>query len=87
MDWASELGKLHPIWILVLLQLVMLAVVFLRSNAKELKDNTHAVIALQIEMRNAIEKLSSVPQMKEDIHKIGASLREMRARLEAATKK
>jgi len=86
MDWAGELQKIHPIWILVLLQMAMLIILFLRSNAKELKDNTHAVIALQVEMRNAIEKLTAIPQLQKDMNGIGAAMREMKDRLKAATK-
>jgi len=81
MDWGVELAKLGPFLVLVLLQIGLIVFLIVRNNSKDLRDNTHAVIQLQVEMKNCIEKLSGIPELRRDVDGLGSALREMRAQL------
>jgi len=65
--------------VLVITQVAQVIWAIVKGGTKDLRDNTHAIIQLQVEMKHAIEKLSSIPEMQNDINGLGSAMREMRA--------
>ena len=83
----EQFTKLSPLTIIILLQVAQIAWGFFKNSAKDLRDNTHAVIQLKVQMETLIDKVKSIPELEKDVNQLGSAMREMRSHMANGGKK
>ena len=84
----EDLAKLGPLTIIIGLQLAqMVWSMIFKSSAQDLRDNTHAIIQLKVQMEVLIDKVKSIPELEKDVNQLGSAMRELRAHVYNGNKK
>lgn len=84
----EDIAKMGPLTIIIALQVAQMvwSMVF-KNSAKDLRDNTHAIIQLKVQMEVLIDKVKTIPELEKDVNQLGSAMRELRAHIYNGNKK